>query len=75
MDPAQRAQVEALLARRDAEAARAAGRIPEAFMDGNSCCSNLFFFCGSCNCKKWCRKKLNTSYLFTLKPIQMMAKA
>ncbi|KAG0038931.1 MCM DNA helicase complex subunit [Podila clonocystis] len=33
MDPAQRAQVEALLARRDAEAARAAGRIPEAFMD------------------------------------------
>ncbi|KAF9198544.1 MCM DNA helicase complex subunit, partial [Podila verticillata] len=33
MDPARRAQVEALLARRDAEEARAAGRIPEAFMD------------------------------------------
>ncbi|KAG0318235.1 MCM DNA helicase complex subunit, partial [Podila horticola] len=33
MDPAQRAQVEAVLARRDAEKERAAGRIPEAFMD------------------------------------------
>lgn len=37
MDPAQRAQVEAVLARRDAEKERAAGRIPEAFMDGESC--------------------------------------
>lgn len=34
MDPAERARVEAILARRDAERARAAGRIPEAFMDG-----------------------------------------
>ncbi|KAG0301700.1 MCM DNA helicase complex subunit, partial [Dissophora globulifera] len=33
MEPAQRATVEALLARRDAERARAAGRIPEAFLD------------------------------------------
>ncbi|KAF9361260.1 MCM DNA helicase complex subunit [Mortierella sp. AD094] len=33
MDPAERAKVEALLARRDAERARALGRIPEAFLD------------------------------------------
>jgi hypothetical protein len=34
MDPAERARAEAEMARRDAERARAAGRIPEAFMDG-----------------------------------------
>ncbi len=40
MDPAERAKVEAVLARRDAERARAAGRIPEAFLDGTliTCC-------------------------------------
>lgn len=34
MDPAERARAEAEMARRDAERARAAGRIPEAFLDG-----------------------------------------
>ena len=34
MDPASRARAEAEMARRDAERARAAGRIPEAFLDG-----------------------------------------
>lgn len=43
MDPAQRAQVEAMLARRDAEEARAAGRIPEAFMDGESSYQDFLF--------------------------------
>ncbi|KAF9966257.1 MCM DNA helicase complex subunit [Mortierella alpina] len=36
MDPAERAKVEAVLARRDAERARAAGRIPEAFLDDDN---------------------------------------
>ncbi|KAF9324785.1 MCM DNA helicase complex subunit [Linnemannia elongata] len=36
MDPAERARAEAEMARRDAERARAAGRIPEAFMDDDA---------------------------------------
>lgn len=45
MDPAERARAEAEMARRDAERARAAGRIPEAFLDGMYKTVVIFFGC------------------------------